>query len=64
MCLRSGVVEVAEVVDHVVPHKGDEELFFDRDNLQPLCKAHHDGAKQRIERGQEVVTFDERGWPI
>lgn len=32
----------AEVVDHVRPHRGDEGLFWDRDNWQPLCKRHHD----------------------
>jgi 5-methylcytosine-specific restriction protein A len=30
------------VVDHIVPHRGDERLAFDRDNLQGLCKSCHD----------------------
>lgn len=34
----------ASVVDHIVPHRGDESIFFDRRNWQPLCHAHH-GAK-------------------
>ncbi|MEZ0212451.1 MAG: hypothetical protein ACAH27_05805 [Xanthobacteraceae bacterium] len=58
------VVEPATVVDHITPHKGDEDLFFRRANLQPLCKRHHDGDKQRIDRGQEIVTFGLDGWPI
>lgn len=49
MCSREGRVTAATVVDHVVPHRGDERLFWDRSNWQPLCKAHHDGAKQRAE---------------
>lgn len=32
----------ASVVDHIVPHKGDMTLFWDPNNWQALCKAHHD----------------------
>lgn len=32
----------ATVVDHVVPHRGDDELFWDEANWQPLCKPCHD----------------------
>jgi 5-methylcytosine-specific restriction enzyme A len=35
-------VEPATVVDHVVPHRGDQGLFWDRDNWQSLCKRCHD----------------------
>ena len=38
------------VADHIRPHRGDEELFWDRANLQCLCKSCHDGAKQSMER--------------
>lgn len=38
------------VADHVIPHRGDRDLFFDRGNLQCLCKSCHDSAKQREER--------------
>jgi 5-methylcytosine-specific restriction endonuclease McrA len=37
------------VADHVVPHRGDERLFWDEGNLQGLCKAGHDGPKARTE---------------
>ena len=30
------------VVDHIVPHRGDQKLFWDKSNWQPLCKACHD----------------------
>lgn len=40
------------VADHRKPHRGDEALFWDEDNLQTLCKPCHDGAKQREERRQ------------
>ena len=32
----------ATVVDHVVPHRGDQTLFWDRRNWQALCKECHD----------------------
>ncbi|NHT77541.1 HNH endonuclease [Rhizobiaceae bacterium CRRU44] len=38
------------ICDHVKPHKGDEDLFFDPDNLQTLCVPCHDGPKKRQER--------------
>lgn len=32
----------ATVVDHIVPHKGDYDLFWDEKNWQALCKKCHD----------------------
>ncbi len=32
---------MAQCVDHVVAHKGDEELFWDQANWQPLCNPCH-----------------------
>jgi 5-methylcytosine-specific restriction protein A len=40
------------VVDHVKPHKGDQKLFWDRSNWQPLCPDHHDITKQQEEHGK------------
>jgi 5-methylcytosine-specific restriction enzyme A len=40
ICVRCG--DIATVVDHVTPHKGDKRLFWDRSNWQPLCKTCHD----------------------
>ena len=37
-----GQIVLATVVDHIVPHRGDKELFWDRSNWQPLCKQCHD----------------------
>lgn len=33
---------LANVVDHVVPHRGDQPLFWDVNNWQALCKQCHD----------------------
>lgn len=63
-CMEMDIVTIADVVDHVKPHKGDPVLFWDPGNLQSLCKAHHDGTKQRMERGQTVVRFGADGWPL
>lgn len=42
----------ATVVDHVIPHRGDNALFWNRANWQPLCAPCHNRIKQRQERGR------------
>ena len=64
MCEREGRVTAATVVDHIKPHRGDQALFWDRSNWQPLCKPHHDRDKAREERGRPVQRIGEDGWPI
>ena len=49
-CEAAGVVEAATVVDHIVPHRGDKTLFWDRDNWQSLCDRHHN-VKTAMEDG-------------
>jgi 5-methylcytosine-specific restriction protein A len=49
-CQRDGRVTPAAVVDHIVAHKGNEILLLDWNNLQSLCKHHHDSTKQKLER--------------
>lgn len=36
-CLEAGRTTPADTVDHIVPHRGDPALFWDRDNWQALC---------------------------
>jgi 5-methylcytosine-specific restriction protein A len=43
------------IADHVEPHHGDPELFWDEDNVQTLWKPHHDGWKQRLERAARAA---------
>lgn len=62
MCLAMDVVEEATVVDHVRSHKGDLALFHDPNNLQSLCRAHHDGAKQRIDKGGKAFEVGLDGY--
>lgn len=49
-CERRGRLTPATVVDHVRPHRGDVDLFWNPDNWQPLCAPCHDSIKQREER--------------
>lgn len=65
MCIDEGVTKAGDVVDHIVPHKGDWALFSDRKNLQTLCKHHHDSDKQIIENGNNPkARIGDDGWPI
>ena len=47
-CVKCGAP--ATVVDHVIAHKGDMRLFWDRNNWSPLCAHHHNSTKQSEER--------------
>ncbi len=40
-CLREGRIQAAEVVDHIEPHRGNMNLFWDVENWQSLCKTCH-----------------------
>ncbi|MBY9077266.1 HNH endonuclease [Paenibacillus sp. HN-1] len=40
-CERKGKVTASNVVDHIVPHKGDPVLFWDENNWQALCTPCH-----------------------
>lgn len=41
-CAAENRVTAATVVDHVQPHWNDKQVFYDRTNLQSLCKRCHD----------------------
>jgi len=41
-CQANGRIVSATVVDHIIPHKGDDRLFWDSENnWQPLCQRCH-----------------------
>lgn len=50
---RRGFIEVATVVDHIIPHKGDKALFWDKNNWQSLCESCHN---------RKTATEDKGGW--
>jgi len=61
-----GRVTVATVVDHIKPHNGDEELFFDEGNIQSMAKTCHDKWKQSSDRGGAGFNAgcDKDGMPL
>lgn len=63
-CLKAGKVTPANVADHKIPHRGDEDLFWNGE-LQSLCSPCHNIDKQREERGSRPrVQIGDDGWPI
>lgn len=40
-CKKEQRIAATTDVDHVVPHRGDYRLFWDRSNLQGLCHTCH-----------------------
>jgi 5-methylcytosine-specific restriction enzyme A len=51
-CVERGLVAEATVVDHVIPHRGDAQLFDDQSNWQALCTECHN---------RKTATEDMRG---
>ena len=64
MCEKWGSLTAATVVDHIEPHKGDQQKFWDPTNHQSLCKPCHDAHKQRFEKSGGAVGCDVGGMPI
>ena len=50
-CGADGVLAVELVVDHIVPHRGDKSLFWNRRNWQALCKSCHNKKTAREDGG-------------
>jgi len=51
MCAAEGIIRPARHADHIVPHRGDYELFW-FGALQSLCDPHHNSVKQAEERAE------------
>ena len=54
-CVKQGRIVPATAVDHVIPHKGNQALFWDVNNWQSLCKRCHDA-----KTAKEVGWFGKR----
>lgn len=54
-CKQQGRFVRATVVDHIIPHRGNQKLFWDQSNWQALCKQCHDRKtmKEDKPRGKE-----------
>jgi 5-methylcytosine-specific restriction enzyme A len=46
-CKRRDVITLANVVDHIKPHKGDKKLFWNELNWRALCSACHNKKSAR-----------------
>lgn len=49
-CQSQGLIVPATVVDHIIPHRGNQDRFWDTDNWQALCKSCHDTKTATIDR--------------
>lgn len=59
-CSHKGIVRAASVVDHIVPHRGDYDRFWDMSNWQSLCRGCHD-LKTRDEIAGRRTGFERIG---
>lgn len=65
ICITIGQIGVADVVDHVEPHRGDPAKFWGGP-FQSLCSHHHNSTKQSLEKGGAglIKGSDADGWPL
>jgi len=63
MCKNAGRRTTANIADHIVPHRGDTKLFWDRSNLQSLCDVHHNEKTWVEEGGPARAVIGADGWP-
>ena len=49
-CRHNGCGRPATIVHHVIAHRGNKALFWNRANWMPVCKPCHDGPLQAAER--------------
>jgi len=64
ICQNEGRITPATTVDHIEPHKGNAELFFNFENTQSLCSTCHNSAKQSEERLGYSKAIGQDGWPM
>ena len=50
-CEAKGRITVATDLDHIVPHQGDMEVFWDFSQVQGLCKSCHSRKTAREDGG-------------
>jgi 5-methylcytosine-specific restriction enzyme A len=64
MCLElNHSFVLANTADHIIPHKGNKQLFWDKANLQSLCETHHNEKTKQEQGGPVRKPLDIEGWP-
>lgn len=63
-CKKRSHLTPATVVNHKVPHRGDQALFWDRGNWEAVCAPCHDRDIKLEEAGKAKVHIGIDGWPI
>jgi 5-methylcytosine-specific restriction protein A len=53
-CLKEGRYVKATDVDHIIPHRGDQALFWDESNWQALCHRCH---SRKTRRQDQTPTY-------
>ena len=61
---KTGLPNKSEVTDHIVPHHGDIDLFWNPENWQALCHRCHNSDKQAEERAGFSERVGPDGWPL
>jgi 5-methylcytosine-specific restriction endonuclease McrA len=56
-----GCGQPAEMVDHIIPHKGDQRLFWNKANWQPMTKRCNSAKAARQEGGFGNPASPDRG---
>jgi len=63
-CQEANKIIAADTVDHIVPHKGDETLFWERSNLRSCCTSCHNHLASIKDRDGIVPGCDVDGEPL
>lgn len=62
MCQQQGIATTANVADHIIPHRGDPNLFW-LGRLQSLCLMHANRTKLQIETKGFANDIGVDGYP-
>jgi 5-methylcytosine-specific restriction protein A len=63
-CQKLGRLIPANQVDHIKPWRGDRELFWARENWQPLCQSCHSRKTNNEDRGRDKPQTGVDGAPV
>ena len=64
-CGDNDKVVAADVVDHILPHRGDQDLFWDQSNWQSLCYSCHSVKTTTVDNRLSAYDIAQRrmgGW--